>query len=237
MPTTLIPKSDYRIGVLEDELPQAEMLAEWLASYGYDVFHADSRKTFLQTLSDNPVDAIVLDWCLPDSEGIEVLSELRQQLQFTGPILFTTARNDERDIVQALVSGADDYLVKPLRKAEFLARLLSAMRRSSDVPTGIINLGPIEIDCENKSVRLDGVAVELTPTEYRLIECLGKHPGALLSRQYLLNEVWNVSASLDTRTVDIYIGRLRRKLNIGPATGYVIRSVYRHGYRLEKIEQ
>ncbi|MFV0276376.1 MAG: response regulator transcription factor [Parahaliea sp.] len=225
------------IGILEDEAPQAQMLLEWLREAGYEAFHGASRASFLQQLKNRTADALILDWTLPDCDGLEVLEELRNQHGYSKPILLATARDSEQDIVQALVGGADDYLVKPLRRAEFLARLFAVLRRSSDPLPQVIKVGPMEVDTDNKQVSVDGQRVNLTPTEYRLAECMCSNVGALLSRKYLLNVVWNVTADLDTRTVDIYISRLRRKLKIGPQMGYVLRTVYRLGYRLEKIAE
>ncbi|WP_116366470.1 response regulator transcription factor [Parahaliea mediterranea] len=221
----------------ESHLSQTDRLAQWLTPFGYETIPFDNRASFLQSDHHLTIDAILVDWEVSDEKSTEFIQTLRQQLGFSGAILVISDQEDELDLVKALVSGADDYLEKPLKKAEFLARIMATMRRRSKHPTGLIQLGPIQIDPENKTVKVNGLRVELTSTEFLLIECFGRHAGALLSRQYLLGEVWNIFNCISTRTVDIYIGRLRKKLDLGPATGYVIRSVYRNGYRLERIEE
>ncbi len=209
----------------------------WLEAAGYRAVWGGNREDFLGLVQSASPDLLVLDWQLPDCEGIDVLQEVRTGLQFEGPVLFATARNSEEDIVRGLTQGADDYLVKPLRQAEFLARLLALVRRRRppEITAEEIRLGNLVIDVRNKRVSLDGEEVQLTPTEYRLAECLFGNVDVLLSREYLLEVVWNVKAELDTRTVDLHMSRLRKKLSIGPAMGYNLRTVYRHGYRLEKI--
>lgn len=228
MPKTLI-------GILEDERPQAELTQEWLLQEGYEAFYATNEADFLSRVEQDSPDGLILDWQLPDCEGIDVLLRLRESLGFSGPILFATGRDSEEDVVRGLTSGADDYLIKPLRKLEFQARLQAVLRRMTGERESVIELGPIRIDTANKQVTLNGEELELTPTEYRLAECLCSNVGVLLSRDHLLNTVWNVSAELDTRKVDVYVSRLRRKLRIEPSMGYCVRTVYRHGYRLEQL--
>ncbi len=225
------------VALLEDEAHQAEQVLAWLEAAGHTALWGSNREDFLARVRSGHPDVLVLDWQLPDCEGIDVLQEVRTGLQFKGPILFATARNNEEDIVRGLTQGADDYLVKPLRQAEFLARLMAVVRRGRplEVTQDELRLGDLVIDQRNKRVELKGEEIPLTPTEYRLAQCLFSNVDVLLSREYLLDTVWNVKADLDTRTVDLHMSRLRKKLNIGPAMGYNLRTVYRHGYRLEKI--
>lgn len=223
------------IGILEDEQPQAELIRDWLEQAGHEAFHAGTRAEFLPLVERERPGALVLDWQLPDCEGIDVLEYLRGEAGFRGPVLFATGRDSEEDVVRGLKAGADDYLAKPLRKAEFHARLEAVLRRISPPVEDVIELGPLRIDRRNKQVSVEGEVVNLSPTEYRLAECMCSDVGALLSREYLLETVWNVAADLDTRKVDVYVSRMRRKLQIGPAMGYCVTTVYRHGYRLEKL--
>ena len=118
-----------RIGYLEDQPSQAALVISWLEARGFTVWHADNGGEFLRMLVDNPVDVLILDWQLPDMEGVDVLRKVRHQLELDVPVIFTTQRDAEGDIVTALQSGADDYLVKPLRQAELLARLEALGRR------------------------------------------------------------------------------------------------------------
>jgi DNA-binding response OmpR family regulator len=149
--------------------------------------------------------------------------------------VFTTARAREEDIVQALSSGADDYLIKPLRQNELMARLSALWRRAGNHRAKSLQLGPIELDLVNQQARLDGEAIKLTPTEFSLATCMVSRVGQLLSREFLLKEVWGVDACIDTRTVDMHVCRLRKLLQIGPEAGLCINTVYRHGYRLEQL--
>jgi DNA-binding response OmpR family regulator len=225
-----------RIGYLEDQQAQAELVISWLEDRGYEVFHAATGAEFLKTLVDNPVDLLVLDWQLPDMEGVDVLRSIRQQLQIDAPVIFATQRDAEADIVRALECGADDYLVKPLRQAELLARLEALARRAGvGVSADFIELGPIVIDTAAEKVTVNNCAVKLTPKDYKLACCLLGNIGKLLSRDYLLREVWGIDAPINTRTVDVHVSRVRRALNLVPEVGYCVKTVYQHGYRLEKV--
>lgn len=226
-----------RIGYLEDEQSQAELVKSWLLGEGFEVNHADTGREFIRLLTDNPVDMLILDWQLPDMEGVDVLASVRNQLNSNVPVIFATQRDAEADIVKALQAGADDYLVKPLRKGELLARLDSLARRAGVTNNDSrIELGPITLDNAAQIVTVNGEVVKLTPKDYQLACCMLRNVGKLLSRDYLLREVWGIDASLNTRTVDVHVSRIRRSLNIGPEIGYCIKTVYQHGYRLEKIE-
>ncbi len=225
-----------RIGYLEDEQSQAELVCSWLAGRGYDILHAGTGGEFLKLLKNNPVDILILDWQLPDMEGIAVLRSIKDQIGQTIPVIFATQRDAEADIVKALQSGADDYLVKPLREAELIARVEALARRSGvGQPTNLLKIGHIEIDLNSEQVTVDEQAVKLTPKDYRLACCLLKNVGKLLSREYLLREVWGIDAPLNTRTVDVHVSRVRRSLSLVPERGYCVKTVYQHGYRLEKV--
>jgi DNA-binding response OmpR family regulator len=223
------------VGILEDEKPQAELLSSWLMDAGYRVFHWSSGAAFLAGVAENQADILILDWQLPDCEGIDILEKVRQSLHFQGPVLFATAKDSEADIVRGLTTGADDYLIKPLRQAELLARVAALWRRSAEHRPARLSLGPVELDLDNRRALVDGEEVSLTPTEFDLAACIFSNSGKLLSRQFLLHEVWGVSAELDTRTVDMHMSRVRKLLKIGPNMGYCIKTVYRHGYRLESL--
>lgn len=227
--------SAVRVGILEDDVPQAKLIANWLDNAGYDVFHCSTGQRFLAQLEESTADILVLDWQLPDCEGIDVMRRLREAGSFAGPILFATAKNSEEDIVQGLNSGADDYLIKPLRRAELLARVNALWRRSGNDSHEKLELGPVSLDLLNRRAFVDGEEVKLTPTEFKLAACVFSNVGRLLSREFLLKEVWGVDASLDTRTVDMHMSRIRKLLKIGPNVGYCIKTVYRHGYRLEAL--
>lgn len=225
-----------KVGIMEDDVPQAQLMAGWLENDGYEVFHCSTGASFLAQLQETDADILVLDWQLPDCEGIDILRRLREANGFAGPILFATAKNSEEDIVMGLNSGADDYLIKPLRRAETLARISALWRRSGGAEgLEVLELGPVSLDVINRRAFVDGEEVKLTPTEFKLAVCVFSNIGRLLSRDFLLSEVWGVEASLDTRTVDMHMSRIRKLLKIGPNVGYCIKTVYRHGYRLEAL--
>ena len=227
--------SAITVGLLEDELPQAQLLSGWLEAEGYTVSHCDNGQSFIDRLKAETWDMLILDWQLPDCEGIEILATVREDMKYQGPVIFATAKDSEEDIVRGLSTGADDYVIKPLRRAELLARLSALWRRSVGDRSEIVELGPVLLDVKNCQAFLHEVEVKLTPTEFNLAVCLFRQCGKLLSRDYLLREVWGVDAQLDTRTVDMHMSRVRKLLKIGPNMGYCIKTIYRHGYRLEAL--
>jgi DNA-binding response OmpR family regulator len=179
-------------------------------------------------------DVLVLDWMLPDMTGIEVLDWLRQ-LEDRTPVLFVTSRDTENDIVEALRHGADDFLVKPPRRSELLARLKALKRRADGFAgNGPLTVGAYELDAGSTSARLHGELLELTERQFQLALVLFRNPGRLLSRQYLLEAVWGLNAQVQTRTLDIHVSQLRTLLRLAD-NGWRINSVYAHGYRLEPL--
>jgi DNA-binding response OmpR family regulator len=228
-------KGKVCVGLLEDDIPQAELVQGWLLASGYSTYYCTSGQAFIDSMGEKKPDMVVLDWQLPDIEGIEVLKILREDLCFDGPVIFATSKGGEEDIVDALNAGADDYLVKPLRRSELDARLSALWRRYGSEVKRQFSLGPISIDLEARRVFVDDEEVRLTPIEFDLAVCVLSNVNKLLSRDYLLKEVWGVGVELDTRTVDMHISKIRRLLKINPEMGYGIKTVYRHGYRLEAL--
>ena len=228
---------NYTVCILEDEQSQADMMSSWLAQVDCKVICCRSEQSLKKTLRSESVDLFVLDWLLPDSDGLQVLTYLRQDRQFSGPILFSTQLETEDCIVRALDAGADDYLVKPLREKEFVARVSALKRRTGQrrIPEPVFKVGPIRLDMISRTAFVDGEAVKMRPKEFELAACLLARKGQLLTREYLLNEVWGVDADIDTRTVDMHMSRVRKALKIGPETGYYIKTVYQHGYRFEEL--
>lgn len=225
-----------KIALLEDDLAQAEMVCCWLKSAGHEVVSYDRGNKLLDDFSQQQFDFLIFDWQLPDRDGIDVLSKVRETLDRKVPILFTTQRDSEQDIVRALEQGADDYLVKPLRHAELIARVTALSRRAGvGEVKQTIEISDIVVDKEHKVVTVGGEKAKLTDKEYQIAVYLLENEGRLLSRQYLLSQIWGIDASLNTRTVDIHVSRVRRELNIKPEKGYRIKTVYQHGYRFEKI--
>ncbi len=227
-----------RIAVLEDDASQAKLVEHWIASQGYLCRIFSRGQDILQALLHDTYDLAVLDWRVPDLSGEEVLRTLRKAHREPLPVLFTTARDREEDIVHALKSGADDYLVKPLRRLEFLARLEALLRRfhgpsrEGDRP---IEAAEFRIDPLGRTVHKGGAMIDLTQKEFEMAVLLFRNVGRLLSRSYLLDTVWGISAEVSTRTVDTHASQLRSKLGLYPEQGWRLSAVYQHGYRLERI--
>ena len=224
-----------KIGLLEDDPAQANLLISWLEAEGHHVIHASTSADFLVQNQQHALDMAILDWQLPDMSGLEVLTLLRQKHDSKIPILFSTQRNAEEDIVRALKKGADDYLTKPVRKGELIARISALGRRAGiQDSSNVIELGPLLLDVQKETISLNGAAVKLTRKDYLVALSLFQHQGKVLSREFLLKAVWGIEG-LDTRTVDVHVSRVRRSLQIGPEMGYAIKTIYQHGYRLEKL--
>lgn len=229
---------NMKVALLEDNAEQAELVTCWLNESDISVSHHPDCRSFLDAFRKDLFDLAILDWELPDQTGIDVLRQLRVVQGQTLPVIFTTQRDAEEDIVLALNSGADDYLVKPLRKAELLARIAVAQRRTGTLShdDSTLSIGCITINTVTKEALVEGEMVKLTPKEYGVAVELLQHVGQILSREYLLKRIWGVNAEINTRTVDMHISRVRRSLNINPEMGYRITTIFQHGYRLEKVE-
>lgn len=227
-----------KIALLEDELDQAENLQRLLSENGHVCEHFVSGQTFMYAVTHNSYDLLIMDWQLPDCEGVDIVPQVRQQLNWRIPVLFLTQRDQEEDIVRALNAGADDYLVKPARAAELMARLNALSRRIAQEGANEdeIAKGPFVLDLRARTVTCHGDPVTLTDKDFELTAFMFQNIGRLLSREYLLERVWGLKGSINTRTVDTHMSRLRRKLKINPDNGFRIRTVYQHGYRLEEIE-
>lgn len=223
-----------RVAVLEDEADHAALVTGALQQGGHTFVVYETGARFIQAMVRETFDVLVLDWRMPDMTGLEVLDWLRQLENHT-PVLFVTSRDAEQDIVQALAHGADDYLVKPPRAGELLARL-QALKRRADGPggNGALVVGPYEFDPSQSVARLHGEIVEMTQRQFELALVLFRNTGRLLLRQYLLEAVWGLNDAVQTRTLDIHVSQLRNLLQLAD-NGWRIHSVYAHGYRLETL--
>ena len=176
-----------------------------------------------------------MDVMLPGTDGLAVSRNLRQRKVST-PILMLTARDAVDDRVSGLEAGADDYMVKPVRRQELLARVHALLRRAYPrEETKQLSFPPFEIDIERSEVRKNGEKVELTPKEFELTVALFRNIGRLMSRGHLQETVWGRTGDLATRTVDTHVSQMRKKLDLRPESGYRVVPIYNYGYRLEKI--
>ena len=224
-----------RIAVLEDDADQVELLQSWLKEAGHECQDFSFGNEFRTALKRETFDLLVVDWNLPDTTGPEVLLWVREHLDWRIPVLFITGRDHEEDIVYALQQGADDYMTKPAKQQETLARITALERRSQPPGTEetILRQGHFEFDTVNRHVTIGQDIVQLTNKEFDLAMLLFRNPGRLLSRSYILENIWGTSAELSTRTVDTHISRVRTKLGIHPDNGVRLSAIYNHGYRLE----
>jgi len=222
-----------RIGMLEDDVDQANRASGWITERGHhcEVFH--EPEGFQRAFRKTSYDVVTLDWNLPEATGLEILKWVRQSLVSDVPVIFITARQGEADVVSALENGADDYLVKPVRQFELLARI-AALARRAQPETEILDYEPYKFDTSNRQITVNGNDVRLTEKEYDLALFLFRNRGRVLSRQHLLTSVWGTSAELNTRTVDTHASRLRKKLNLSATEKWKLTSIYQHGYRLEE---
>ncbi len=201
-----------RVLIVEDERRMADLLKRGLEEEGYSVDLAADGDAGLQLATENDYDAIVLDIVLPMRDGIGVCRELRARKKAT-PVLMLTARDTVDAKVQALDSGADDYLTKPFSFAELLARLRALQRRTRPEPITKLQVADLVVDPISRRVTRAGQDIPLTPKEYALLDCLIRHPNQVLSRTLLAESAWEESYDALTNVVDVYINYLRNKID------------------------
>jgi two-component system phosphate regulon response regulator PhoB len=200
--------------VIEDEPAQREVLSYNLNAEGYRVTTAENGEQGLLVVAEDAPDVIVLDWMLPHVSGIEICRQLKTRSDTrTIPIIMLSARSEEVDKVRGLETGADDYVVKPYAVAELMARVRTQLRRVRPSKVGqVLTFGDIELDADTHRVTRSDVELKLGPTEFRLLATFMEKAGRVLSREQLLDRVWGRDIYVDTRTVDVHVGRLRKVL-------------------------
>lgn len=200
--------------VVEDEPAQREVLAYNLEAEGFRVLRAQDGDEGLLLFAEDRPDIVVLDWMLPGVSGIEVCRQLKSRPDARGvPIIMLSARAEEVDRVRGLETGADDYVVKPYSVVELMARVRAQLRRTRPASVGErLEFEDILLDAETHKVFRDGKLLKLGPTEFRLLSTFMEKPGRVWSREQLLDRVWGRDIYVDTRTVDVHIGRLRKAL-------------------------
>ncbi|KIC42738.1 chemotaxis protein CheY [Ruegeria sp. ANG-R] len=200
--------------VVEDELAQREVLAYNLDAEGFRVTRAANGDEALLLVEEDRPDIIVLDWMMPNLSGIEVCRRLKTRPDTRSiPIIMLSARSEEVDKVRGLETGADDYVVKPYSVVELMARVRTQLRRVRPATVGIrLEFDDIILDSETHKVSRDNKLLKLGPTEFRLLSTFMEKPGRVWSREQLLDRVWGRDIYVDTRTVDVHIGRLRKAL-------------------------
>lgn len=227
------------IAVLEDDEGHAKLLTMWLEAAGHTCKVFPTGELFIANATKEHFGMFILDWSLPDIDGDEVLTWVRQNMGWEIPVLFMTFRDSAQDITKILKLGADDYVTKAVTRDEFLARVDSLHRRSVLAPqmSQIIKVGEFELDTNEFSVKRHGQEVKLTPKELKLALYLFQNINHLRSRADLLANVWGRNADISTRTVDLHISRIRKKLGLSPENGWELESVSSVGYRLTRLKE
>ena len=222
-----------RVLVVEDEPAQREVLAYNLEAEGFKVAKAETGDEALLLVEEETPDIIVLDWMLPGVSGIEVCRRVKSKSETRGiPIIMLSARSEEVDRVRGLETGADDYVIKPYSVVELMARVRSQLRRTRPTTVGQrLEFADIVLDSETHRVTRGQSLLKLGPTEFRLLSTFMEKPGRVWSREQLLDRVWGRDIYVDTRTVDVHIGRLRKALTVHGDSD-PIRTVRGAGYAL-----
>ncbi len=228
--------ADTTILIIEDEQSIRNFLRATLKTQGYRIVEAATGREGLSLTASHIPDIVILDLGLPDVDGVQVIEETRAWSAV--PILVLSARDQERDKIDALDAGADDYLTKPFGTGELLARLRVAMRHSviaageHGEPTGSFRVGELTIDTDRRLVLVGGETVHLTPTEYRLLLTMAQHAGKVLTHSFLLREIWGPNSTGETQYLRVFMANLRRKLEHNPAEPEYIYTEMGVGYRL-----
>jgi two-component system, OmpR family, KDP operon response regulator KdpE len=219
-----------RVLAVDDEPHILRALETILAGAGYEVDTAATGKDALARAALRPPDAIILDLVLPDQSGVDVCRELRTWTQ--APILVISIVGDDEDKVQALDSGADDYVTKPFSVDELLARLRAALRRAAPPAGPVLEVGELRIDVDDRSVLEGEKPVKLTPQEFKVLALFARHEGRLLTHQMILREAWGPAYQNELHYVHVYVSRLRRKIEHDPTAPRYLLTESAAGYRL-----
>lgn len=227
------PKTDVLL--IDDDKTICSFVVTFLTSNSYRVTPAYSGREGLCLAAANRPDVILLDLCLPDVDGCEVLKNLR--LWSDNPVIILSSSQQERDKVQALDLGADDYVTKPFSPAELMARIRARLRRRhTHTPANIYYAQGLKIDFAARAVSLDGASIHLTPLEYRLLSLLAEHSGHVLTYHYIMNTLWGPYVNDDNQILRVNMANIRRKIQKNPARPQYVFTETGIGYRILKNE-
>ncbi|MFV0461711.1 MAG: MtrAB system response regulator MtrA [Nostocoides sp.] len=218
-----------RVLVVDDDLALAEMLGIVLRNEGLDVVHVSDGAAAMGAFRESRPDLVLLDVMLPGLDGIEICRRIRAESGV--PIVMLTARTDTVDIVVGLESGADDYVVKPFKPQELIARIKARLRRGDEPESERLEIGDLAIDVAGHSVRREGQLLNLTPLEFDLLVALARKPWQVFTREVLLEQVWGYRHAGDTRLVNVHVQRLRSKIERDPEHPEIVVTVRGVGYK------
>ena len=214
--------------VVDDDQDLAEMLGIVLTGAGIDVEMVDRGDTALEAFRETKPDLVLLDVMLPGIDGVEVCKQIRAESMV--PIVMLTARGDTQDVVAGLEAGADDYIVKPFKPKELVARIKARLRKE-DVKAELLTLADLTIDVVGHSVKRNGKEISLTPLEFDLLLALARKPWQVYTREQLLTDVWHYRNPADTRLVNVHVQRLRSKVEHDPENPEIVMTVRGVGYK------
>lgn len=215
--------------VVDDDDALSEMVGIVLAQEGYETVFCDAGDRALEAFTTHHPDLILLDFMLPGMNGIEVCTKIRTESQV--PIIMLTAKGDTEDVVKGLEAGADDYMTKPFKPAELLARVRARLRPREDRHNEPLRIGNLIIDLAGHTVSRDGQMIGLTPLEFELLANLARQPGQVMTREALLGNVWGYEKTVDSRLVNVHIQRLRAKIERDPENPEIVLTVRGVGYK------
>lgn len=226
-----------RIAVLDNDRSQADLICQVLSSAGHTCQTFDSGKEMLAQLRKDSFDMLILDWQLGDMSGADVLRRAKEKMTATTPMMFITNSSAEDDIVAGVSAGADDYMIKPLRRGELVARVQALLRRAYPTQNGAeqLQFGPYIFETRPGRLSMDGAVIEVTHKEFYLALLFFRNIGRPLSRAYIHEAVWIRETAVPSRTMDTHVSRVRNKLQLRPENGFRLVPVYSYGYRLEKL--
>ncbi|HWW11179.1 MAG TPA: response regulator transcription factor [Brevundimonas sp.] len=226
-----------KIAILDDDPVQLEAVAAAIEWAGYRSVSFTRAEALISSLRKDTYDLLILDWNLPGKSGLDVLAWASANLKPSPPMLMVTSRIDDDDIVAALNSGADDYLVKPVARPVLQARINAVLRRAypAEPSTGVEIYADFAFDITAATATRNGAPIVLTAKEFALAILMFRNLNRPLSRPYISEAVWGNDPTLNSRTLDMHISRVRAKLDLRPQSGYRLTPIYSFGYRLERI--
>ncbi|MPZ94361.1 MAG: response regulator [Propionibacteriales bacterium] len=218
-----------KVLVVDDDAALAEMLTIVLRNEGFEPVVCMSGDQAMPAVREHRPELVLLDLMLPGKDGIDVCREIR--LESGVPIVMLTAKNDTVDVVLGLESGADDYIVKPFKPKELVARIRARVRRYDEPAPESLTVGDLAIDVAGHTVKRDGSPINLTPLEFDLLVCLARKPWQVFTREVLLEQVWGYRHAADTRLVNVHVQRLRAKVEKDPEDPEIVLTVRGVGYK------